>query len=451
MPVAGPIPDDRKVDHLILLVGGNPLPNAVAGRLLLKPGGRITLVHSAETHAIAQRLDRWLEGPGVSQVELRLTSESVAGEIEAVANKLATPTERTGLNYTGGTKAMAVHMHRALVNKIEPAHRSYLDSRSLRVRFDDGASCYAGLTPRLGLASLMELHKELHFNPFRLPSTLSMLPATAGAVARQWRDADFRTRWFAWFGSLDQQLRRKVGYLYPYNTGPGTKDEASGRYQNWARADELRGLTIPFPPGVESEMREELHSLGYIVCGQEWNVGAAYDAFYQHYSHHAAQPNQPWIEDLCEWFKAGWLENHVFACLTNLQNRYALHSILLNVHLLPAQDQSDGFELDVVALRGYQLFGISCTTAGKPEKVKPKMYEIMARLWQLGGEEAQTAVVTTTYAYAARGVEEELSSTMGAPVRVFGLEDLSVLPDRLAQWIEKASGDQGDPLCVSSS
>lgn len=35
-----------QVDHLILLVGGNPLPNAVAGKLLARSGGTITLLHS---------------------------------------------------------------------------------------------------------------------------------------------------------------------------------------------------------------------------------------------------------------------------------------------------------------------------------------------------------------------------------------------------------------------
>jgi hypothetical protein len=38
-----------KSQHLILLVGSNPLPNAVAAKLLLAEGGTVTLIHSKGT------------------------------------------------------------------------------------------------------------------------------------------------------------------------------------------------------------------------------------------------------------------------------------------------------------------------------------------------------------------------------------------------------------------
>ena len=38
--------DMNQVNHLLLLVGGNPLPGAVAALTLVEAGGRVTLIHS---------------------------------------------------------------------------------------------------------------------------------------------------------------------------------------------------------------------------------------------------------------------------------------------------------------------------------------------------------------------------------------------------------------------
>lgn len=115
---------ERKVCHLLMLVGGNPLPNAVAGKLLVAPGGTITLVHSggaAGTGKVAQRLKQWLEEQARKEqtsvkVELKEVSESNPSTIvQGVKERLeAVNAPSVGLNYTGGTKAMAVHAYRTV-------------------------------------------------------------------------------------------------------------------------------------------------------------------------------------------------------------------------------------------------------------------------------------------------------------------------------------------------
>ena len=56
-----PISDDKKVDHLILLVGGNPLPNYVAARVLGKEPQNIHLVHTAQTDDVAKALNEFID------------------------------------------------------------------------------------------------------------------------------------------------------------------------------------------------------------------------------------------------------------------------------------------------------------------------------------------------------------------------------------------------------
>jgi hypothetical protein len=48
--------DDYQVDHLILLVGGNPLPNYVAARVLTKEDAKVSLIYSEDSETIADRL-----------------------------------------------------------------------------------------------------------------------------------------------------------------------------------------------------------------------------------------------------------------------------------------------------------------------------------------------------------------------------------------------------------
>src|SRR5262245_6147767 len=110
-----------KSEHLVLLVGGNPLPNVVAGRLLCPEGGTVTLVHSGGpqgTKRLAERIQQHLPGKTPKFVEV---NESEPGEIYRKVRahlddvyKDRTIPPSVALNYTGGTKAMAVHVAAAV-------------------------------------------------------------------------------------------------------------------------------------------------------------------------------------------------------------------------------------------------------------------------------------------------------------------------------------------------
>ena len=51
------IPEERRSDHLFLLMGENPVPNWVAARLLLREGGLAHLLHSAGSEPRPARMD----------------------------------------------------------------------------------------------------------------------------------------------------------------------------------------------------------------------------------------------------------------------------------------------------------------------------------------------------------------------------------------------------------
>src|SRR5690349_4341044 len=106
---------DYQVDHLLLLVGSNPVPNAVAGKLLTAPGGSITLIHSADGLDLAQRLKSWFVHMGYSDTNIgfKEVEESDAVSVYVGIQDVLEKYERyfgtankahmarVGLNYTG--------------------------------------------------------------------------------------------------------------------------------------------------------------------------------------------------------------------------------------------------------------------------------------------------------------------------------------------------------------
>ena len=111
------IDEKYQSDHLMLLVGSNPLPNAVAGRLLTRPGGEITLFHTPDSATVAKNLRIWLESKGQNvscQVEIQDESDPVEIYGRVISHLNSKMPVNTGLHYTGGTKAMAVHSWQAV-------------------------------------------------------------------------------------------------------------------------------------------------------------------------------------------------------------------------------------------------------------------------------------------------------------------------------------------------
>jgi hypothetical protein len=139
--VQNSVPDEVRCDHLILLVGGNPLPNYVAARILGKQEGTLHLVHTQKTYRIAQRL--------AGQLKQRAENSQLAGEFKITFVQVSedNPSDifdkvkalagqrdgRVGLNYTGGNRPMSVHAYGAVAEARRDALFSYLDAGRLEM------------------------------------------------------------------------------------------------------------------------------------------------------------------------------------------------------------------------------------------------------------------------------------------------------------------------------
>ncbi len=415
-----------RVQHLILLIGSNPLPNAVAGKLLVEPEGVVTLVHSDGSSSVAQRLKAWLEKEHnkKNMVKFVQVKESEPSSIyQGVWKCLKENGAKTvGLNYTGGTKMMSVHAYRAAEqwakDKGITSVFSYLDAHTLQMVFDppdDSSSerrIYVGQEVTLKLKDLLELHgRSLSTTPNSVPT----LPNTARALAEFcWKVDGFCKKWNSWVSEMTKKTSC-LSVPEDENLKEVLKD-----VKDEARKEAFRAA-------IKTVYRTLCAELGQT----EGEIALKQPVFKNTH------------QNFSEWLTGKWLEHYVLDVLNGLHKDLQLHERAQNIQTGGVQ-----FEVDVVAIRGYQLFAFSCkakseeTRDGKKD-LKMALFEAYVRAQQLGGDEARVALVCC--AEDPEGIEQEMQRDfdLKGRIRVFGRKDLADLAYYIEDWIKSQSGEEG--------
>ncbi len=97
---------------------------------------------------------------------------------------------------------------------------------------------------------------------------------------------------------------------------------------------------------------------------------------------------------------------------SNRNNYKLFHNVY--VRRIRASQSAKPFELDVVAVLGYQIVVVSCTLDGSHDKIKQKGMEAILRARQLGGDEARAIVLCSAHQNDAKLIEDELRDEMGS-------------------------------------
>ncbi len=389
-----------QTDYLFLLVGANPLPNYVAALLLAKENGTIYLLHSVGTHGteqIAARLKQVIKNQR-SQVKVipREIDESDSSRITAKMSEILkniNNRDSVGLHYTGGTKAMAVHVYRALERKFPSAVFSYLDTRTLSLRIDghNGTSAkkiQVGQACKVKLTELLALHgravnslEKYEILPPKYEQAIQGLLRVHTEKLEDWR------------GWCNKNLRR-----------PDNKSKFKSK-------TDLKDVYLPDNLALIQvfEGFGNIQTLEQIPLPEKWK-----------------------IDDLAEWLDGKWLEHYAMSCVEQEAKASSIHDYGMNV-------QEQQFEFDVAVMRGYQLFALSCTTSDERSLCKQKLFEAFIRARQMGGDEARVALVCCYRDPAALQQEIEETWFTEGRVRVFGRQDLLNLKGRLKDWFETAN------------
>jgi hypothetical protein len=378
-------------------VGKNPLPNYVATKLLLKEKGTLHLVHSRGpqgTGGVAQRLATQLSQyrPQLIPVD-PLDTSMLHRTLEEYLKRV--PLGSIGLNYTGGTKVMAVHTYQVIGKFCHENRRdsifSYLDADTLTMAIEPqhGQPAFqrnVAQATEVSIKELLDLHsiqlrEQLHTEP--------VLPDLAYAVAQ----------------------------LYGTNGGVKAWQEARNILQKCANRSWLDVKGDLARVGIISDVVRQL----------EQELGLS-DAVPIDLDKAAKQAGFKKRGDLTFWFEGPWLEHWVLACIRNLG--YTQRAQSLKGRGL----SSEFFEIDVAVMRGYQLFAMSCGVTTDRGEAKLKLLEVYARAQQMGGDEARIAAVCSVDDPVS--LEQEIAHKwdVGKRVRVFGRQHLPDLQTHLAQW-----------------
>lgn len=417
-----------RVDALIATVGSNPLPIAVTARLVLRPGGSLTLVHTQATAAVAHALEGLL-GPRYDgfTVDRVLVPDSDPQRIYELVHAVAAslPADAAvGLDYTGGTKAMSVFAAYAVDRAL--GHRShwsfYLDARSDRLRAvlnePDGRRTEPVID--VGRLPLLELEEVLVLHGFEPQGALTppdeRLTRTAQKLAEILAQPAVAKRW-----------RRWVKQLESYRTGPGRPwrdrhPEQVDKQWDWsvlaAGPTLLRGLvqTIEEESGVRIDRNTAPNDM---TAALGWPEG-----------------------EFLAWLHGRWLEQHTFAALRQLPIECGLRPrgasmkawlYAADVTGSYAADPATEFEVDVLASRGYRLWGFSCTTSDWRGTCKTKLFEACHRMAQLGGAESRTVLVAAFRSPHELEQQVETLFHNHAQAWAFGAADLPRLAERLEE------------------
>jgi hypothetical protein len=393
--------DPYKTDDLILLVGSNPLPNYVAAKLLLKTGGNIHLIGSKETQQIVETLKQKLGNtnihvlPNIEHGKPENIFSAVSDCVKGLRGNGA-----VGLHYTGGTKAMAVHAYRAVKACKPDAVFSYLDAHSLSLIIDGEHGKNGGkqdivipVEPKdleMDVTALAGLHNiEFKNPPLKEPKLLEL----SEALQYEFENGD---TWRCWL--RENAMEYKKGRFIPQ------------------KANDLKKISIPV------DRFKGLHQA----------LGKPSEATIPAWARAAKYSDNKFVE----WAEGGyWLESVVFSELQKIKEVCKLNDIGMEYHV-KGDGSDDKFEFDVAAVRGYQLFAISCTTDASNNLCKSKLFEAHNRARMLGGDEAKVALVC--YHANPQKVLKDFKSNhyfAEGSVKVFGKPELPKLSDHLKEWI----------------
>ncbi|NCJ06438.1 DUF1887 family protein [Synechococcales cyanobacterium C] len=437
--------DSYKVDSLFLLIGENPLPNYMATRLLLKGGGTPYLIYTTGTERPAQRLKKILDSEltGFQQAQLVPLEEyeSDAYQIQTrIQQALKELNGQVGLNYTGGTKAMAVHAYRAMFKeKGQQAVFSYLDPRQLEMCVDreEGDRIRLKVHPEdleVKIPKIFQIHGwQWLSDPDYTPTS----PEAASAFAQFHAYPELGKSWREWCNTVLRKATRN----------------RQGRWLKEKELKEVAPLSLEIPSDSEIGPKASLKNYSKIIAALKM-LGCS-DADNTISLQEIQKAGFKDLSNLCKWLDGEWLEDYTLQQVQEVPKALKIYESAASFWIKdPASAENrTKFQFDVAFTRGYQLFALSCTTIDEKPGCKQKLFESYIRARQLGGDEARVALVCCANKKDTDALKTEItnvfksnpdSNTQGdSKLTVFGCEDLLNLSAKIEQWIRESDAEAG--------
>ncbi len=440
------ISNQWRTQHLFVLVGGNPLPNVVVSKLLLADTGTLHLVHSSDTAEVANRIGAHF--PRYSTHEIKDSADGV--EIQGVVGRAVNVCrgESVGLNYTGGTKAMAVHAHQAITQAHPKPVLTYLDAHKLallRTDISPVGRYSAQYAVKPSIEELFQLHGiglDARHPVRRTPRHEDLNHALARAHTTPYGQEAYET-WCRQYlrrpknkdaRRCKKMLAEELGddlaalvtdpaelydrMLFAVRGGPCCGGELVTELKDFP----VRPIPFPTDPALK-EVAEVMREIFGIDA-------AAFDPAAVIVNSAVGLSS---VKDLTHYLDGDWVEHLTLEAFVARKDTHQLHDWGMS---LRTTKETYDFEFDVAAMQGYQLYAVSCTRSADKGLCKSKLFEAYVRAAQLGGDEAKVGLVCCHDSPATLQLQvQELWRAEKKRFRVFGYEDIARLPERFGDWL----------------
>lgn len=403
------------MSSLVLLIGTNPLPNFVTANFMLSDNPdlkNIFLIYSEKT-GLQQSTKEFAENiitvlcdkydSTITQINFVLVPISDVDSAKVIRNDCSgiiesiDTNETVYLNYTGGTKVMVVHIYNLLKEGLgDRLKTSYLSPKIFRLIDDNGTMITDNLrnSIKVSFKELIKLHGFERIN----------------------KDRDFNFN-----DSLDEFVKLIE------NDTLSSFYNSDGGYNRKSFLNDKDKLTNKFET-LEKNLKE------ITISGSFLNINSKLPEDYQIFDINGKlrkhSPPKDSLKVTLRFFDGNWLEMYVGRIFQEEYKEKNNISIYCNWEIRKPEWRnisSDAkFELDVIIIRGYQLFGISCTTDDTRSLCKSKGFEIIHRTKQIGGDEAKSILISRLSRSHTLELNNELALETGSRenILVLGQEDL---------------------------
>jgi len=440
--------------HLVLLIGTNPLPPFVVASFFLSCAQQedwdlqhVWLLYSetgpqqTSTAQQAQQVSLALSGRFEIQVHLHpirniSSAPCIQADVQALSAQLGS--DSVHLNYSGGTKAMSLHTYRALEQQHgERLRCSYLDGRRFQIINDHSGQPWH----QQDLRALVQIHFNeliaLHDFELYRPYVATLEPEWLGALEafnRLLHQEQFKNFW--------SPLESRDGWRYLRDplmkAASGVQDISRQKYSKLFRRNLRKGQ-----PEIDARRHQFMPNAAFQSIIQSLPL-AWQDLLSRPQLHELPEPELTILFQLIRFLDGQWLELHTFRALEAALTEQNLRADLCMGLELKQKHWDTYFEVDIAALIGYQLLGISCTTYDLKSACKNKGFEIIHRIRQIGGDEIREALkmmlVTCVKAVEQERLQQELAVATGtgkANILVCGQADLPLetLQTRIREFL----------------
>jgi len=414
----------KKIEHLYLLIGTNPLSNYVVADYFLENTAdlkSIHFIHSSEdlanriqsTEPYAFNLKSVLEKKGKSiPIFLHpiriMDAFTIETDVKNLLNdpKNANYLSKAHLDYSGGTKEMALYSY-ATFNEIlkENVTFSYFDSRRNLLKKGPGReqneieSVFLGDKVKIDFTDLFELHgygkiskDEQSQSSFSLDFFKEFLEEIQNpdsfCAYLKWREHFFCV------------------YPDPYKIIP-----ADGKNMLNDLLPDIFEISSILKRTVFMKIHQEMpeHSLLEEQNGK-YNLRTE-----------ISNKQMSKLIETRKYIVGHWFEQYAFLILQKYLAEEENIQMDLNVLV---QTAAKNFEIDIALIKGYELCGISCTTDRTQSLCKSKGFEILHRTKQIAGKNSKSVLMTFMNEEDTKELDEDLSDILQDRILVLGLNDL---------------------------